>query len=86
MLQVKNFLLLLSFLSLVTPELLAQDHVTYTDRSDRVIDYGVGLGTVIAVAISWSRNRSVLLAILHGIFGWLYVIYYLITRNQGPAK
>ena len=39
---------------------------------------GVGLGTLIAVIISWSLNKSVLWAILHGIFGWLYIFYYLI--------
>jgi hypothetical protein len=37
---------------------------------------GIGLGTVIAVIISWSVNKSVLWAIIHGIFGWLYVLYY----------
>jgi len=34
------------------------------------------LGTIIAVAISWSVNQSILWAVLHGIFGWFYVIYY----------
>ncbi|WP_345741605.1 hypothetical protein [Tenacibaculum mesophilum] len=28
---------------------------------------GLGLGTVIAVVISWDRNKSVLFAILHGL-------------------
>jgi hypothetical protein len=37
---------------------------------------GISLGSAIAVAISWSLNKSVLWAILHGIFGWFYVIYY----------
>jgi hypothetical protein len=36
---------------------------------------GVGLGTIVAVVISWSRNKSILWAIIHGILGWLYVIY-----------
>ena len=36
---------------------------------------GVGLGTVIAVVVSWSRNKSILWAIIHGILGWLYVIW-----------
>ena len=35
-----------------------------------------GLGTVIAVVISWSVNHSIGWVILHGIFGWFYVIYY----------
>ncbi|HQY12890.1 MAG TPA: hypothetical protein PK133_11780 [Ferruginibacter sp.] len=43
---------------------------------------GVGLGTIIAVVISWSRNKSVLWAIVHGFFGWLYVIYALIVGTK----
>lgn len=41
---------------------------------------GVSLGAVIAVAISWSLYQSILWAILHGVFGWGYVIYYAFTR------
>ncbi|MBA2249905.1 MAG: hypothetical protein H0W12_06895 [Chitinophagaceae bacterium] len=43
---------------------------------------GVGLGTIIAVVISWSRNKSILWAIIHGILGWLYVIYALIVKPK----
>jgi len=43
---------------------------------------GIGLGTIIAVVISWSRNKSVLWAIIHGILGWLYVIYALIVKAK----
>ncbi|MBC9796013.1 hypothetical protein [Sinomicrobium weinanense] len=42
---------------------------------------GIGLGSAIAVVISWDRNKSVLYAVLHGIFGWLYVIYFVIVRE-----
>ncbi len=42
---------------------------------------GIGLGSVIAVIASWERNKSVLWSIIHAIFGWLYVIYFLITRK-----
>ena len=41
---------------------------------------GLSLGSAIAVVISWSMYKSVLWSIIHGIFGWLYVIYYVITR------
>ncbi|MCD4503263.1 hypothetical protein LQR30_04060 [Chromobacterium piscinae] len=41
---------------------------------------GFSLGTLIAVALSWSANHSILWAIIHGFLSWLYVIYYLITR------
>jgi len=43
---------------------------------------GVGLGTIIAVVISWTRNKSILWAIIHGILGWLYVIYALIVGKK----
>jgi hypothetical protein len=43
---------------------------------------GVGLGTIIAVVISWSRNKSILWAIIHGILGWFYVIYALIVKEK----
>ncbi|WP_343567235.1 hypothetical protein [Sphingobacterium sp.] len=43
---------------------------------------GIGLGSVIAVVTSWDRNRSILWALIHGILGWLYVIYYAFTRNE----
>jgi hypothetical protein len=43
---------------------------------------GVGLGTIIAVVLSWSRNQSVLWAIIHGILNWLYVIYFVLSRGN----
>ena len=44
------------------------------------IQTGITFGTALAIAISWSINKSVLWAIIHGIFSWLYVIYYVLTR------
>jgi hypothetical protein len=43
---------------------------------------GIGLGTIIAVVVSWSRNKSILSAIIHGILGWLYVIYAILVKNK----
>jgi hypothetical protein len=43
-----------------------------------VVKSGIGLGSALAVAISWSSNHSILWAIVHGILSWLYVIYYAI--------
>ncbi len=42
----------------------------------------VGLGTIIAVVVSWSRNKSIPWAIIHGILGWLYVIYALLVKPK----
>ncbi|HTO99280.1 MAG TPA: hypothetical protein VMK66_19670 [Myxococcales bacterium] len=41
---------------------------------------GISLGGAIAVTISWSQHASILWAIFHGLLGWLYVIYFAITR------
>jgi hypothetical protein len=48
-----------------------------------VVQTGIGLGSVIAVVTSWQRNRSILWAILAGIFSWFYVIYFVLTRGPG---
>ena len=41
---------------------------------------GISFGSALAIAISWSANKSILWAILHGVFSWLYVVYYALTR------
>ncbi|MDX1830443.1 MAG: hypothetical protein R3342_12965 [Lutibacter sp.] len=47
---------------------------------------GIGLGSVLAVVVSWERNKSVLLAFIHGIFSWLYVIYFVLTRKPEERR
>jgi hypothetical protein len=47
----------------------------------RYVKYGVSFGTALAIAISFTTNHSVLWAIIHGLFSWLYVIYYLLVRG-----
>ena len=42
---------------------------------------GISFGTALAIAISWSANKSILWAILHGVFSWFYVIYYAIRYH-----
>ena len=46
---------------------------------------GIGLGSALAVAISWSLHKSIVWAIVQGFFGWFYVIYYALTRPGGVA-
>ena len=41
---------------------------------------GIGFGAALAIAISWHAHQSVLWAIIHGLFGWFYVIYHVLTR------
>ena len=42
---------------------------------------GISFGTALAIAISWSKNASILWAIFHGFLSWLYVIYFALTRT-----
>ena len=49
-------------------------------KDDSGIQSVIGFGTVLAIAISWSVNESILWAMLHGFFSWFYVIYYAIVR------
>ena len=77
----KKISILLLFL-LCTINVFAQIYGNGNTASQAAVQGGVGLGTVIAVVISWSRNESILWAILHGILGWFYVIYFAIVRQQ----
>lgn len=45
-----------------------------------VVKNGIGFGSVLAITISWSVHNSILWAIIHGCFSWLYVLYYVMTR------
>jgi hypothetical protein len=38
--------------------------------------YGVSFGSALAMAISYNTNHSILWAIVHGIFSWIYVVYF----------
>jgi hypothetical protein len=51
-----------------------------------VVQSGIGLGSAIAVVSSWDRNRSILWAILAGLLGWFYVVYFAITRSEQPPR
>jgi len=47
---------------------------------NKVVRNGVGFGSALAMAISFTTHKSVLGAIVHGICSWLYVPYYIVTR------
>jgi len=42
------------------------------------VNVGIGLGSAIAVVLSYAINKSIFWMIVHGIFGWCYVIYHAI--------
>ena len=38
-----------------------------------------GMGTSLAMILSWSINQSIGWAFLHGLLGWFYVVYFYFT-------
>lgn len=42
--------------------------------------YGITFGTALAITISWSLHKSILWALLHGVFSWFYVGWHIFTR------
>lgn len=51
---------------------------TYVRRE--IVSKGVGFGSALAIAISFTTHKSIFWAIIHGFFSWLYVLYYALTR------
>ena len=60
-------------------EQLEKGKIVRADRN-QTIHTGVSFGCVIAAIISYANLQSIGWAILHGILGWIYVIYYLIAN------
>jgi hypothetical protein len=43
--------------------------------------YGIGFGSALAIAISYANNHSIIWAIIDGVLGWLYVIFFALFRS-----
>ena len=52
------------------------------------IELGAALGLAVAAILSWERNRSIFWALVAAFFGWLYIIYFAISRqpNELPKS
>jgi hypothetical protein len=57
------------------PKVVIDRHTPFTRA---IIAHGTSFGSALAIAISFNVNHSVLWAIVHGIFSWFYVIYYIL--------
>ena len=57
------------------------EHETY--RKGRIakstVKAGISFGTALAMVISYTNWHSVFWAIVHGLFSWVYVVYYLLV-------
>ena len=52
--------------------------------------YGVGFGSALAIAISYTNNHSILWAIIDGILGWLFrdlfrIVPVVVKNPRGPV-
>jgi len=74
----KNWLLTLT-LTLVSTFAMANDSTTNLSQGGL---FSVSIGSLVAVFLSWKRNKSILWAILHFLFGWFYVIYYFLSGGS----
>ena len=81
----KKFYLTFILVLFVAYETFSQDQIESATKSTVLIN-GIGFGSVIAGITSWERNKSVLWAVIHGIFSWFYVIYFVLTRKKGERK
>ena len=41
----------------------------------------IGLGSILAIVMSWTSNKAIIWAIIHGVLGWFYVIYYILFKE-----
>ncbi len=65
---------LLVFCCLVAASVMAQ--TATGGQMNFFVDKGIGIFAVIAIVISWSRNKSILWCLIHGMLGFGYIIYY----------
>ena len=45
------------------------------------IESGIGFGAAFAIVLSWTKWHSFWWVILHGLLGWLYVIWYFLVKH-----
>jgi hypothetical protein len=81
----KKFNLTILFLVFFSLHCFSQESVT-TGIGATIVKNGIGMGSVIAIVISWDRHKTILFAIIHGLFGWLYVIYYALFLEKWINK
>ena len=48
--------------------------------SKTVVSTGISMGTALAMILSYSANKSILWAIVHGVLSWFYVVYFALFK------
>lgn len=47
---------------------------------EKTVKTGITFGSCLAMVISYTNWHSILWAIIHGLLGWIYVIYFVIIH------
>ena len=45
---------------------------------EKTVRSGVSFGSALAMVISYTAYKSIFWAIIHGLLGWIYVVYYVL--------
>ncbi len=45
-----------------------------------IVRHGITFGSALALVLSYTKNESIVWAIVHGILSWFYVIYRIIEN------
>lgn len=48
----------------------------------QVVYHGLSMGSALAMILSFSKNASILWAIIHGLLSWIYVIFYALETGR----
>lgn len=80
-----KFKLMLFILLLLSVNCFSQQNGN-SEFNETIVKNSIGVGTVLAIVISWGRNESILYALIHGAFGWLYVIFFALTRENKERR
>ena len=46
----------------------------------KTLKSGISFGSALAMVISYTTWHSIFWAIIHGLLGWIYVIYFIIVH------
>ncbi len=45
------------------------------------VQRGVTFGSTLAIVVSYGMNESIFWAIVHGLFSWFYIIYFILIHS-----
>lgn len=59
--------------------------MSYYHPSSSIFGSIIGFGSALAMIISWGVSKSIFWAVIHGLFGWFYVLYYAFMSGRLDA-